>query len=578
MADNDNSLLKLFGFELKRSSKKAETKMLPSIVPPTDEDAAGYISTGAGAYGQYINLDGDSSKDNAQLIMRYRGVAMNPEVDMAIDEIVNETIVSSELESSVDLKVDEIEAPKKIKDQILEEFENIISLLKFNDIGHDIFRSWYIDGRVVHHLLVNEGNVKAGIQEIRHIDSAKIRKVKEVKYKKDPKTGVKIVDRIDEYYVYEEKPGANTVQGVKISTDAISYVTSGLLDETKKKVVSHLHKALKPINQLRMMEDSLVIYRLARAPERRIFYIDVGNLPRGKADQYMKDIMTKYRNKLVYDASTGQIKDDRKHMSMLEDFWLPRRENGRGTEISTLPGGDNLGQIDDIIYFQKRLYRSLNVPVNRLEQENQFSLGRSTEITRDEVKFQKFVDRIRRRFGTMFLGILKKQLILKGIITAQDWEEWKDDIYIDYIKDNHFSELKDAEILQNRIALMNEITQYVGEYYSKEWVQKNVLMLDDEEIVQMKKQIDKEMTEGDIPDPEEEEEKEKEKIAMANQPPAPTPVTVVPGTDNPSEMERQKDAEDAKKKKEKKEDYIPTNSDELTEELTRYMARLNEQD
>ena len=578
MADNDNSLLKLFGFELKRSSKKAETKMLPSIVPPTDEDAAGYISTGAGAYGQYINLDGDSSKDNAQLIMRYRGVAMNPEVDMAIDEIVNETIVSSELESSVDLKVDEIEAPKKIKDQILEEFENIISLLKFNDIGHDIFRSWYIDGRVVHHLLVNEGNVKAGIQEIRHIDSAKIRKVKEVKYKKDPKTGVKIVDRIDEYYVYEEKPGANTVQGVKISTDAISYVTSGLLDETKKKVVSHLHKALKPINQLRMMEDSLVIYRLARAPERRIFYIDVGNLPRGKADQYMKDIMTKYRNKLVYDASTGQIKDDRKHMSMLEDFWLPRRENGRGTEISTLPGGDNLGQIDDIIYFQKRLYRSLNVPVNRLEQENQFSLGRSTEITRDEVKFQKFVDRIRRRFGTMFLGILKKQLILKGIITAQDWEEWKDDIYIDYIKDNHFSELKDAEILQNRIALMNEITQYVGEYYSKEWVQKNVLMLDDEEIVQMKKQIDKEMAEGDIPDPEEEEEKEKEKIAMANQPPAPTPVTVVPGTDNPSEMERQKDAEDAKKKKEKKEDYIPTNSDELTEELTRYMARLNEQD
>lgn len=578
MADNDNSLLKLFGFELKRSSKKTETKMLPSIVPPTDEDAAGYISTGAGAYGQYINLDGDSSKDNAQLIMRYRGVAMNPEVDMAIDEIVNETIVSSELESSVDLKVDEIEAPKKIKDQILEEFENIISLLKFNDIGHDIFRSWYIDGRVVHHLLVNEGNVKAGIQEIRHIDSAKIRKVKEVKYKKDPKTGVKIVDRIDEYYVYEEKPGANTVQGVKISTDAISYVTSGLLDETKKKVVSHLHKALKPINQLRMMEDSLVIYRLARAPERRIFYIDVGNLPRGKADQYMKDIMTKYRNKLVYDASTGQIKDDRKHMSMLEDFWLPRRENGRGTEISTLPGGDNLGQIDDIIYFQKRLYRSLNVPVNRLEQENQFSLGRSTEITRDEVKFQKFVDRIRRRFGTMFLGILKKQLILKGIITAQDWEEWKDDIYIDYIKDNHFSELKDAEILQNRIAIMNEITQYVGEYYSKEWVQKNVLMLDDEEIEQMKKQIDKEMAEGDIPDPEEEEEKEKEKIAMANQPPAPTPVTVVPGTDNPSEMERQKDAEDAKKKKEKKEDYIPTNSDELTEELTRYMARLNEQD
>lgn len=570
MADNDNAFLKLFGFELKRT-KKVESKMLPSIVPPTDDDAAGYISTGAGAYGQYINMDGDQSKDNAQLIMRYRGVAMNPEVDMAIDEIVSESIVASELESSVELKLDEIEAPKKIKDQIQEEFDNIISLIKFNDLGHDIFRSWYVDGRIVHHLLVNEANTKAGIQEIRHIDSAKIRKVREVKYKKDPKTGVKIVDNIEEYYIYEEKPGSNTVQGVKMSTDAISYVTSGLLDETKKKVVSHLHKALKPINQLRMMEDSLVIYRLARAPERRIFYIDVGNLPRGKADQYMKDIMTKYRNKLVYDASTGQIKDDRKHMSMLEDFWLPRRENGRGTEISTLPGGDNLGQIDDIIYFQKRLYRSLNVPVNRLEQEAQFSLGRSTEISRDEVKFQKFIDRLRRRFGSVFLGILKKQLILKGIITAQDWEEWKDDIYIDYIKDNHFAELKDQEILQSRIGLMNEVTQYVGEYFSKDWVMRNVLMFSDDDIEKMQKDIDKEISAGDIPDPEEEAAAERE---AQNAPPEPTPVQVV---EPKSEAERQKDAEDAKKKKEKKEAYIPTGEDELMEEMTRFMSKLNEQ-
>ena len=570
MADNDNALLKLFGFELKRS-KKVEQKMLPSIVPPTDADAAGYISTGAGAYGQYINLDGDQSKDNAQLIMRYRGVSMNPEVDMAIDEIVSESIVASELESSVELKLDEIEAPKKIKDQIQEEFDNIVGLLKFNDLGHDIYRSWYIDGRVVHHLLVNEANTKAGIQEIRHIDSAKIRKVREVKYKKDPKTGVKIVDNIEEYYIYEEKPGSNTVQGVKMSTDAISYVTSGLLDETKKKVVSHLHKALKPINQLRMMEDSLVIYRLARAPERRIFYIDVGNLPRGKADQYMKDIMTKYRNKLVYDASTGQIKDDRKHMSMLEDFWLPRRENGRGTQIETLPGGDNLGQIDDVVYFQKRLYRSLNVPVNRLEQEAQFSLGRSTEISRDEVKFQKFIDRLRRRFGNVFLGILKKQLILKGIITAQDWEEWKDDIYVDYIKDNHFAELKDAEILQNRVGLMNEVTQYVGEYFSKDWVMRNVLMFTDDDIEKMQKDIDKEISAGDIPDPEEEAAAEAE---AKNAPPEPTPVQVV---EPKSEAERQKDAEDAKKKKEKKEEaYIPTVEDELIEEMTRYMSKLNE--
>jgi len=570
MADNDNALLKLFGFELKRS-KKVEQKMLPSIVPPTDADAAGYISTGAGAYGQYINLDGDQSKDNAQLIMRYRGVSMNPEVDMAIDEIVSESIVASELESSVELKLDEIEAPKKIKDQIQEEFDNIVGLLKFNDLGHDIYRSWYIDGRVVHHLLVNEANTKAGIQEIRHIDSAKIRKVREVKYKKDPKTGVKIVDNIEEYYIYEEKPGSNTVQGVKMSTDAISYVTSGLLDESKKKVISHLHKALKPINQLRMMEDSLVIYRLARAPERRIFYIDVGSLPRGKADQYMKDIMTKYRNKLVYDASTGQIKDDRKHMSMLEDFWLPRRENGRGTQIETLPGGDNLGQIDDVVYFQKRLYRSLNVPVNRLEQEAQFSLGRSTEISRDEVKFQKFIDRLRRRFGNVFLGILKKQLILKGIITAQDWEEWKDDIYVDYIKDNHFAELKDAEILQNRVGLMNEVTQYVGEYFSKDWVMRNVLMFTDDDIEKMQKDIDKEISAGDIPDPEEEAAAEAE---AQNAPPEPTPVQVV---EPKSEAERQKDAEDAKKKKEKKEEaYIPTSEDELIEEMTRYMSKLNE--
>lgn len=317
----------------------------------------------------------------------------------------------------------------------------------------------------------------------------------------------------------KRKPG-QTQSGVKLSNDSISYVTSGMLDESKKKVVSHLHKALKPINQLRMMEDSLVIYRLARAPERRIFYIDVGNLPRGKAEQYMSDIMAKYRNKLVYDASTGQIKDDRKHMSMLEDFWLPRRENGRGTEITTLPGGENLGQIDDIVYFQKRLYRSLNVPINRLEQEAQFSLGRSTEISRDEVKFQKFVDRLRRRFSWIFLGILRKQLLLKGIITEQDWEEWKDSLYIDFIKDNQFTELKEMEILRERIGVMNEITQYVGEYYSKEWVMRNVLRMSDDDIEDMKKEIDQEVKSGEIDDGEEEQQ---EPVA-----PKPVPVQVVP--------------------------------------------------
>ena len=526
MADYDNGL-KLFGFEIRRAKKaEKEQQKLQSVVPPTDNDGAGYVTATAGHFGQYINMEGDESKDNHHLILRYRGVAMHPEVDMAIDEIVNESISASELQSSVEISLDDIEAGEKIKEQIREEFENIVGMLRFNEVGHEIFRSWYVDGRIYHHLLVNESNPKAGIQEIRNIDSVKIRKVREVKYKKDPQTAVKIVDKVEEYYIYEDKPG-QTQTGVKLSNDSISYVTSGLLDETKKKVVSHLHKALKPINQLRMMEDSLVIYRLARAPERRIFYIDVGNLPRGKAEQYMQDIMTKYRNKLVYDASTGQIKDDREHMSMLEDFWLPRRENGRGTEISTLPGGENLGQIDDIIYFQKRLYRSLNVPVNRLEQEAQFSLGRSTEISRDEVKFQKFVDRLRRRFSWVFLGILKKQLIIKGIITEEDWEEWKDNIYVDFVKDNHFTELKEMEILRERIGIMNEITQYVGEYYSKEWVMRNVLRMSDEDIDNMKKEIDKEIKSGEIEDKDEEEQ------APAPPPePKPVPVKVVPDTKN----------------------------------------------
>ena len=519
MADNINTL-KLFGFEIKRTKKGDRGKQeLQSVVPPSDNDGAGYVTATAGHFGQYINMEGDESKDNHQLILRYRGVAMHPEVDMAVDEIVNETISASELQSSLELSLDDIEAGDKIKDQVREEFENIIALLRFNEVGHELFRSWYVDGRSYHHLLVNEANPKAGIQEIRPIDAARIRKVREVKYKKDQMTGVKIVDKVDEFYIYEEKPG-QTQSGVKLSNDSISYVTSGMLDESKKKVVSHLHKALKPINQLRMMEDSLVIYRLARAPERRIFYIDVGNLPRGKAEQYMSDIMAKYRNKLVYDASTGQIKDDRKHMSMLEDFWLPRRENGRGTEITTLPGGENLGQIDDIVYFQKRLYRSLNVPVNRLEQEAQFSLGRSTEISRDEVKFQKFVDRLRRRFSWIFLGILRKQLLLKGIITEQDWEEWKDSLYIDFIKDNQFTELKEMEILRERIGVMNEITQYVGEYYSKEWVMRNVLRMSDDDIEDMKKQIEQEVKSGEIDDGEEEQQ---EPVA-----PKPVPVQVVP--------------------------------------------------
>jgi len=493
MAD-DNSILKLFGFELKRAKSSSENEKdkklekLRSVVAPVDDDGAGYITASGSHYGQYIDMDGGQAKDNHQLVMKYRGVATHPEVDAAIEDIVNESIVGSELESPVSLNLDKIEISDKIKEDMNEEFMNICSMLKFNDLGHDIFRSFYVDGRSYFHLIVDEKNIRLGIQEIRPIDSSKIRKVKEVTYKKDPATDAKVIDKIKEFYIFQERSGGTS--GVRLSPDSISYVTSGLLDPSKRQVVSYLHKALKPINQLRMLEDSLVIYRLARAPERRIFYIDVGNMPRNKSEAYMKDIMSRYRNKLVYDANTGNLKDDRKHMSMLEDFWLPRREGGRGTEITTLPGGENLGQIDDIVYFQKRMYRSLNVPLNRLEQESQFSLGRSTEINRDEVKFQKFIDRLRKRFSMLFTGILRKQLILKGIITEQDWENWKNNIQVDFQRDNHFTELKNAEVLQNRIGVLDQVSQYVGEYFSREWVMKNVMMMSDDDIKEMKDQVE----------------------------------------------------------------------------------------
>tara|TARA_B100001287_G_C22680084_1_gene529839 strand:+ start:1383 stop:2882 length:1500 start_codon:yes stop_codon:yes gene_type:complete len=484
---------RLFGFEIKRAGEE-DAKKKPSIVPARDDDGAGYVTAAGSHYGQYINLDGDDAKDNYQLIMRYRGVSMHPEVDAAIEDIVNEAIVGSELKQSVDITMEDLKVSDGIKKQIKEEFDNIIAMLNFNEYGHDIFRRWYVDGRIYHHLVVNEQQLKAGIQEIRFIDASKMRKVKQVKKKKDPQTGANLIEKVDEYYIFQEKPGSgNQSSGVKMSLDSVSYITSGLLDEGRKKVLSYLHKALKPINQLRMMEDSLVIYRLARAPERRIFYIDVGNLPRGKAEQYMKDIMTRYRNKLVYDPSTGEIKDDRKHQSLLEDFWLPRREGGRGTEISTLPGGENLGQIDDIVYFQKRLYRALNVPINRLEQEAQFSLGRSTEISRDELKFQKFIDRLRTRFSALFMGILKTQLMLKGIITEEDWNNMKNDIIVDYSRDNHFTELKDLEILREKVQTLDMVNNYVDQYFSREWIMKNVLHFSDEDIDSMAKQASDEV-------------------------------------------------------------------------------------
>ena len=503
MADDS---IRLFGFEIKRTKDKSDDK-LRSIVPPVDEDGAGYVTAAGSHYGTYVNVDGgEHAKDNIQNIRQYRAVSYHPEVDAAIDDIVNESIVSGENELPVTLILDHVEGlSDQLKKVITTEFEDVCSMLNFKELGHDIFRRWYIDGRVYHHLVINESQPKAGIQEIRPIDAAKIRKVKEVKKKKDEVTGASLVESVNEFYIYQEKAGG-TNQGVKLSNDAVSYVTSGLLDIDRKRIVSHLHKALKPINQLRMMEDSLVIYRLARAPERRIFYIDVGNLPRGKAETYMKDIMSRYRNKLVYDADTGKIRDDRKHMSMLEDFWLPRREGGRGTEITTLPGGENLGQIDDILYFQKKMYKALNVPVSRLEQDQAAGLlGRASEINRDELKFQKFIDRLRNKFSSVFLGVLKKQLMLKGVITEEDWDNWKNDIVVDYIRDNHFSELRDAELLREKLQTLDTMQQYVGEFFSKEYVMKNVLLLDDDAMKEMKDQIAQEKSSGEIPDDNEED-------------------------------------------------------------------------
>jgi len=493
-------MAELFGFEIKRKGQEKEDAKKQSFVAPMEDDGSSYIQAG-GYFGQYVDLSGtEGAKNEVDLIRRYRQIAQHPECDAAIEDIVNESIVSDTKAAPIELITDDLDQPDNVKKLIRQEFENIIQLLQFNHYGHEIFRKWYIDGRLFYHIIIDEANPKKGITELRPIDPTRIRKVKEVEQEKDPKTGVNLIKKINEYYLYQDSAMNKSNQGLKISKDSIQYTTSGLLDTSRKMVLSYLHKAIKPVNQLRMMEDSLVIYRLSRAPERRIFYIDVGNLPKGKSEEYLRGIMNQYRNKLVYDASTGEIKDDRKHMSMLEDFWLPRREGGRGTEISTLPGGENLGQIDDIFYFQKKLYRSLNVPVNRLEQEAQFSLGRSTEISRDEVKFQKFINRIRKKFSWLFLDLLKMQLILKGVITEQDWKEIKEDIAVDFIKDSHFSELKESEIMRDRLELLTELDQYVGTYFSRDWVRKNILMQSDEDISIMSKQIEDEKASGDIVD------------------------------------------------------------------------------
>ena len=476
--------MELFGLEIKK--KKVQEQ--PSVVSPTPDDGATVVSNVAAYYGMAIDIEGKVKNEN-DLIRRYREVAQYTDCDSAIEDIVNEAIVTEPEDSILSLILEDLKVSEGIKTKFRDTFDEVIQLLEFTEKGHDIFRRWYIDGRLFYHVVIDDKNPKKGIQELRYVDPQKIRKIKNVKKERTEK-GVEVTKVLEEYYLYNDKGlTEQTTQGVKLTLDSIIYTPSGLVDPSTGMVMSHLHKAVKPTNQLKMMEDALVIYRISRAPERRIFYVDVGNLPKLKAEQYVNDIMAKFKNKIVYDASTGEVRDDRKFMSMMEDFWMPRREGGKGTEITTLPGGQTLGQIEDIQYFQKKLYQSLNVPLSRLEPQQGFSLGRSTEISREEIKFNKFVNRLRKRFANLFVEALRIQLIAKGIIRADEWDEIKGQIRIDYQKDNHFEEFKQTELINNRIANLQLIDMFVGKYYSAGWVRKNVLMQTEEEI----KEIDKEM-------------------------------------------------------------------------------------
>ena len=488
--------INIFGFTVNREDKQAELRK-QSFVTPVSEDGASTIAAG-GYYGTYVDIDA-SARNESELITRYREIAKYPDCDQAIEDIVTDAIAAVDSEVPIKINLDGIDLPKSIKVAIANEFDEILSLLDFKDKAHDIFKRWYIDGRIYYHKVINPEQPKKGIQELRFIDPRKIRKVREVK-KDRLDNGVEVVKTIEEYFIYNERgisytPGVSAQQasaGLKIFPDSIAFCPSGLLDLDRNVILGHLHKAIKPVNQLKMMTDSLVIYRLARAPERRIFYIDVGNLPKLKAEQYMKDIMTRYRNKIVYDSSTGEIKDDRKFMTMLEDFWLPRREGARGTEIDTLPGGDNLGQIADIEYFQNKVYQSLNIPFSRFQQSSGFNFGRAAEISRDELKFSKFISRLRRKFNVLFDDLLKTQLVLKNIITLDDWDALKEHFNYEYAQDQYYQEIKEAENLRNRLDVLNMITPFVGTYYSMEYVRKNILRLSDKEIDQITKENSKE--------------------------------------------------------------------------------------
>ena len=495
-------MAELFGFTIARKKQGQEQQILPSIVSPTQEDGSIEVAPG-GAYGTYIDLEG-KAKNEGDLVTKYREMAIQPECDSAIQDIVNEAIIVDEQDGPVEIVLDKLDYTESIKNKIREEFQYLLKLLNFNNNAYDIFRKWYIDGRLYYNIVIDEKNPRSGIKDLRYIDPRKIRKIREPIKEKDPRTGATVYKGMNEYYLYNPQgiTTQNQSQGVKIAKDSICYVHSGITDNRNSLIYSHLHKAIKPLNQLRMLEDAVVVYRLARAPERRVFYIDVGNLPKMKAEQYLRDMMVKHKNKLTYDAVTGEVRDDRKFMTMLEDFWLPRREGGRGTEITTLPGGQNLGEMEDVDYFRRKLYKSLNVPVTRMEAENQFNLGRASEITRDELKFNKFIMRLRNRFSELFDEILEIHLALKGITTRAEWQEMKQEVYYDFMEDNHFTELKETEIMTERLRLLGDIDQYVGKYFSEEWVRKNVLRMSEDDIEDIEKQIDQEG--GDESDSEDE--------------------------------------------------------------------------
>jgi len=491
--------INLFGFTISRQRAEEESLAQQSFAPPSSDDGALTI-TSAAYYGTYVDLDG-TAKNEVELISRYREMAMQPEIESAIDDIINEAIVQDDDGRNVKLIMDDLKQPDKIKKAIADEFQTVLRLLNYNNMAQDIFRRYYIDGRLFYHIIIDRENPVAGMKELRYVDPRKIRKVRELRKKKDERTGVEIMAVINEYYIYNDKAITGTQSnygpvGTRITKDSIININSGLMDSRRAIVLSYLHKAIKPLNQLRMIEDATVIYRISRAPERRIFYIDVGNLPKLKAEQYLRDIMIKYKNKLVYDANTGEVRDDRKFLSMMEDFWLPRREGGKGTEITTLPGGQNLGELEDVKYFEKKLYKSLNVPISRLESSSGFTIGRSSEITRDELKFAKFIDRLRNKFAELFDQALRIQCVLKGICTDAEFTEFKEHMYYDFIKDNNFAELKEAELMAGRLSLLQQVDPYTGTYYSMGWIRRNVLRMDDDEIKLIDKEIDEEKKAG----------------------------------------------------------------------------------